>query len=268
VEAMMIEKNIPYIFVGGLSFLQASHVKDLLCLVRAAASHYDELAWIRYLTLWPRIGHVTASRLISSMKETGNIREALEQISNKLKKDQQKIVEGPKTIIKYWDTPTKALSAGASFLGPILSERYDKWNLRRKDFDMLVRLAERYRNLVRFIETYTLDPITSSAATRLENQDVATLITVHSAKGTESPVCYVIRAEPGMYPHIRSVGNEDDEEEERRILYVAMTRAKNELILTRSESQSSYSYSYGNASETYFLSTMPYKLSDNYYNHN
>ena len=268
VEAMMIEKNIPYIFVGGLSFLQASHVKDLLCLVRAAASHYDELAWIRYLTLWPRIGHVTASRLISSMKETGNIREALEQISNKLKKDQQQIVEGPKTIIKYWDTPTKALSAGASFLEPILSERYDKWNLRRKDFDMLVRLAERYRNLVRFIETYTLDPITSTAATRLGNQDVATLITVHSAKGTESPVCYVIRAEPGMYPHIRSVGNEDDEEEERRILYVAMTRAKNELILTRSESQSSYSYSYGNASETYFLSTMPYKLTDNYYNHN
>ena len=268
VEAMMIEKNIPYIFVGGLSFLQASHVKDLLGLVRAAASHYDELAWIRYLTLWPRIGHVTASRLISSMKETGNIREALEQISNKLKKDQQKIVDGPKTIIKYWDAPAKALSAGASFLEPILSERYDKWNLRRKDFDMLVRLAERYRSLVRFIETYTLDPITSTAATRLENQDVATLITVHSAKGTESPVCYVIRAEPGMYPHMRSVGNEDDEEEERRILYVAMTRAKNELILTRSESQSSYSFSYGDVSESYFLSTMPYKLTDNYYNHN
>jgi DNA helicase-2/ATP-dependent DNA helicase PcrA len=71
-----------------------------------------------------------------------------------------------------------------------------------------------------------------------------------------------------MYPHIRSVGNEDDEEEERRILYVAMTRAMNELILTRSESQSSYSYSYGDASETYFLSTMPYKLTDNYYNFN
>jgi DNA helicase-2/ATP-dependent DNA helicase PcrA len=67
---------------------------------------------------------------------------------------------------------------------------------------------------------------------------------------------------------MRSVGNEDDEEEERRILYVAMTRAKNELILTRSESQSSYSFSYGDVSESYFLSTMPYKLTDNYYSHN
>lgn len=130
--------------------------------------------------------------------------------------------------------------------------------MRKKDFDLLVRLAERYRSLMRFIETYTLDPITSTVASRLENQDVVTLITVHSAKGTEAPVCYVIRVEPGMYPHIRSLGAEDDEEEERRILYVAMTRAKNELILTRSEGPGSYSY--GDAAEAYFLSDVPDKL--------
>ncbi len=260
VEAMLIEKNIPYIFIGGISFLQAAHVKDLLCLVRAAASNNDELAWIRYLTLWPRIGDVTASRLISSMKEMGTMDEALDQLSNKLKKDQQKIVDGPKTILKYWDEPTKALRVGAEFLKPILSEKYDKWDLRKKDFDLLVRLAERYRSLMRFIETYTLDPITSTVVSRLENQDVVTLITVHSGKGTESSVCYVIRVEPGMYPHIRSLGAEDDEEEERRVLYVAMTRAKNELILTRSEGRSSYSYSYGDAAEAYFLSDVPDKL--------
>ena len=260
VEAMLIEKNIPYIFIGGISFLQAAHVKDLLCLVRAAASNHDELAWIRYLTLWPGIGDVTAARLISSMKEMGTMNEALDQLSGKLKKDQQKVVNGPKTILKYWDEPTKALRVGAEFLKPILSEKYDKWDLRKKDFDLLVRLAERYRSLMRFIETYTLDPITSTVVSRLENQDVVTLITVHSGKGTESSVCYVIRVEPGMYPHIRSLGAEDDEEEERRILYVAMTRAKNELILTRSEGRSSYSYSYGDAAEAYFLSTVPDKL--------
>ncbi len=260
VEAMLIEKNIPYIFIGGTSFLQTAHVKDLLCLVRAAASGNDELAWIRYLTLWPRIGDVTASRLILSMKETGTMDEALDQLSGKLKKDQQKIVVGPQTILKYWDEPPKALRAGASFLEPILSEKYDKWDLRKKDFDLLVRLAKRYRSLMRFIEIYTLDPITSTAASRLETHDVVTLITVHSAKGTESPVCYVIRVEPGMYPHIRSVGAEDEEEEERRILYVAMTRAKNELILTRSEGRRSFAYSYGDAAEAYFLSDVPDKL--------
>jgi len=260
VEAMLIEKNIPYIFIGGISFLQAAHVKDLLCLIRAAASYYDEIAWMRYLTLWPRIGDVTSSRLISAMKEMGTMKEALNQLSNKLKKDQQRIVSGPKTILKYWNEPTKALRVGGEFLKPILSQKYDKWDLRKKDFDLLVRLAERYRSLMRFIETYTLDPITSTVASRLDNQDVVTLITVHSAKGTEAPVCYVIRVEPGMYPHIRSLGVEDDEEEERRILYVAMTRAKNELILTRSGGPSGYSYSYGDAAEAYFLSDVPDEL--------
>ncbi len=260
VEAMLIEKNIPYIFIGGTSFLQASHVKDLLCLVRAAANSNDEIAWIRYLTLWPKIGDVTASRLILSMKETGTMDEALDQLSGKLKKDQQQIVVGPKSVLKYWDEPIKALRVGASFLEPILSEKYDKWDLRKKDFHLLVRLAGRYRSLMRFIEIYTLDPLTSTAVSRLETHDVVTLITVHSAKGTESPVCYVIRVEPGMYPHIRSVGAEDQEEEERRILYVAMTRAKNELILTRSEGRSSFAYSYRGAAEAYFLSDVPDKL--------
>ncbi|MFC1816136.1 ATP-dependent helicase [Thermodesulfobacteriota bacterium] len=264
VEAMLIEKKIPYIFIGGISFLQAAHVKDLLCLIRAAASQDDEIAWMRYLTLWLKIGDVTASRLISSMKKTGSIEKAFEKVSTK-NENKQKIIDGPETVLKYWDEPTQALGAGASFLEPLLSERYDKWNVRKNDFDLLVRLAERYRSLMRFIETYTLDPITSTAVTRLENQDVVTLITVHSAKGTESPVCYVIRAEPGMYPHIRSVGNEDEEEEDRRILYVAMTRAKDELILTRSENRSSYSYSYGDAEEAYFLSDVPDKLIEEHY---
>lgn len=61
-----------------------------------------------------------------------------------------------------------------------------------------------------------------------------TLITAHSAKGTESKIVYVVRAEPGMYPHVRSIGNADSEEEERRVLYVALTRAEDELIITRS----------------------------------
>ncbi len=259
VEALLIEKNIPYVFIGGISLLQAAHVKDLLCLIRATASSNDEIAWIRYLTLWPRIGDVTAARLIKLMEKSGSIEKAFEQISSKIQA-KQKIMNGIKSVRKYWDQPAKALRVGASFLEPILSQRYDKWNLRKKDFDLLVKLSERYRSLMRFIETYTLDPITSTLVTRLENQDVVTLITVHSAKGTESPVCYVIRAEPGMYPHFRSIGDEDDEEEERRILYVAMTRAKDELILTRSENRSNYSVSYESATEVYFLSSMPDKL--------
>ena len=256
VEAMLIEKKIPYIFIGGASFLQSAHVKDLLCLVRAAGNLQDEIAWMRYLTLWPKIGDVIASRLIATMKQTGSIAKAFSELKNK-NENRQEIINGPEIILKHWNEPAEALKAGAEFLEQLLSKRYDEWNARKKDFDLLVKLAERYDSLMRFIEVYTLDPITSTAATRSENQDVVTLITVHSAKGIESPVCYIIHAEPGIYPHMRSIGKSDEEEEERRTLYVAITRAKNELILTRSENQYSYSYSSADVEGSYFLSDVP-----------
>ncbi len=256
VEAMLIEKKIPYIFIGGASFLQSAHVKDLLCLVRAAGNLQDEIAWMRYLTLWPKIGDVIASRLIATMKQTGSIAKAFSELKNK-NENRQEIINGPEIILKHWNEPAEALKAGAEFLEQLLSKRYDEWNARKKDFDLLVKLAERYDSLMRFIEVYTLDPITSTAANRSENQDVVTLITVHSAKGIESPVCYIIHAEPGIYPHMRSIGKSDEEEEERRTLYVAITRAKNELILTRSENQYSYSYSSADVEESYFLSDVP-----------
>ena len=252
---MLIEKKVPYVFIGGASFLQSAHVKDLLCLVRAAGNPQDEIAWKRYLVLWPKIGDVIASRLISSIKKTGSLVKAFSETASRNDK-RNEIINGPEVILQYWNEPAKALKAGAEFFEPLLSARYDQWNVRKKDFDLLVKLAERYTSLMRFIEVYTLDPITSTAAVS-DNQDVVTLITVHSAKGIENRVCYIIRAEPGIYPHMRSIGKEDEEEEERRTLYVAITRAKNELILTRSKFQCSYSYPYFDTEESYFLSDVP-----------
>jgi len=259
IEAILVEKNIPYVFLGCVSLLQAAHVKDLLCLVRASISHYDELAWIRYLTLWPKIGDITASRAIASMKTAPTVADAVNTMKAQFKTG-QKIAEGPKLIQKYIDDPAKALKAGGRFLDPILSKRYPKWTARKKDFDLLVSLAERYRSLLQFIETYTMDPISTTEATRSVGKDVVTLITIHSAKGTEAPVCYIIRAEPGMYPYIRSLGEEDEEEEERRILYVAMTRAKDELVLTRTGTRYGRTVFHGGSVGTYFLSTLPSEL--------
>ncbi|MBW1643083.1 MAG: UvrD-helicase domain-containing protein [Deltaproteobacteria bacterium] len=259
VEAILVEKNIPYAFIGGVGLLQAAHVKDLLCLIRASISHYDELAWIRYLTLWPKIGDITASRAIASMKTAPNIAEAI-TVMKKQFKTGQKIAEGSQLIQKYINEPAKALKAGARFLDPILSKRYNKWMSRKKDFNLLEQLAERYRSLLQFIETYTMDPISTTEATRPEGKDCVALITIHSAKGTESSVCYIIRAEPGMYPYIRSLGEEDEEEEERRILYVAMTRAKDELVLTRTGTQYGKTVFHGGAVGTYFLNMLPDEL--------
>ena len=268
VESFMVEKKIPYRFIGGVSLLQAAHVKDLLCLIRASANQHDELAWVRYLTMWPGIGDVTAARLIRTMRNQTHMDDAVNALKEELK-GRRGIIKGIYLVQEYWDDPAETIRQAGRFLESLLEKRYTNWKVRKKDLDLLTRLAGRHRSLMAFIETYTLDPISTTESERLEEEDLVTLTTAHSAKGTESTVCYLIRVEPGMYPHIRSLGVQDQEEEERRTLYVAMTRARDELIITRTHRpygpvQMHYSATgTHSAGETvYFLQTLPEKLID------
>ncbi len=232
VESFMVEKKIPYQFVGGVSLLQAAHVKDLFSLIRSCASRHDELAWARYLTLWPRIGDVTAVRLIRKLRQTRSIAEAVKTLRNLLA-NRTTIIEGLEIVLDAWDDPPRAISEAGRFLTPLMKKRYAaNWETRLHDIKLLSRLAGNHKSLMAFLETYTLDPVSSTTVERLETDDIVTLTTVHSAKGTQAPVCYLIRVEPGMYPHMRSIGSEAEREEERRILYVAMTRAERFLYLT------------------------------------
>ena len=271
-ETSLIKKKIPYRFIGGTSFIQAAHVKDLFSLVRSASSPNDQIAWVRYLTLFPTIGDVRAGRIIADLSKEQNLESALKAISNSKSVSvdiKDRIVEGITLVMKNRDNPEKALQSAAEFLEPIIKDRYDKWIMRRKDYDLLIRLAKNYESLMSLIETFTLDPISTSEAERADVDDFVTVITVHSAKGAESPVCYLIQVQPRMYPHIRSIGNIDEEEEERRVLYVAMTRAQNELIITRDISRRyCFDYSddsdsyYGTEGQKYFLENLPDRLSD------
>jgi DNA helicase II / ATP-dependent DNA helicase PcrA len=130
--------------------------------------------------------------------------------------------------------PVLAVRTAARRLDEVLARRYDNWDRRKGDFAILEKLAARYDTTAALLEALTLDPVTNTEADEEANRDAVTLITAHSAKGTESKLVYVVRAEPGMYPHVRSLGDWEREEEERRVLYVALTRAEDELIITRS----------------------------------
>ncbi len=265
-ESFLVERRIPYRFVGGVSLLHAAHVKDLLCMVRAAASQHDELAWVRYLTLWPRVGDVTAAKWIKAMRQFEPVSEALVELK-RLTKGRKEIAGGIDLIHDHWTNPAETIAAAAKFLSPLLKTRYERWEVRQRDFDLLARLAQRHRSVMAFIETYTLDPISTTESQVMEKEDVVTLTTAHSAKGTERQVCYLIRVEPGMYPHIRSLGDSEQSEEERRILYVAMTRAQDELIITRTlrhrgpmRMPYSATTAPGLQEEAYFLRSVPEEL--------
>lgn len=263
VEARLIEKKIPYRFVGGVSLLQMAHVRDLLSALRLAINFRDELAWMRFLTLWPRIGEVTASRILGQAVDQTDVNSAVDVV-DAATRDRREITDVLRAAVANVDRPAKAIELVAQQLETLLELKYDSWDKRKRDFGLLGELASRHRSLSAFVETYTLDPVSASDTDPDDVEDILTLITVHSAKGTEADVCYVIGAQEGSYPHSRSQGDEDAVEEERRVLYVALTRARDELYITRSLSRG---YSFRNkwanpGPSEYFLEVIPGDLVD------
>lgn len=234
IEAAFIQANVPYRFIGGMKLLETAHVKDLLSLLRVIANPLDDIAWMRFLTLWNGVGDVGASKLAQQLLLDPDI----EQITEKLEKfgripDHTLLIMKQMSVLK---TEVEAcVRLGVEAILNQLEENYAKkdWHKRVGDFDLVKQLASKHSQLSEFLEEYVLDPVSISEIERQSQDDVVTLITIHSAKGTEQKVCYVANVSAGQYPHARAQGDFDEVEEERRVLYVALTRAQNELILTK-----------------------------------
>ncbi|QOW48683.1 MULTISPECIES: ATP-dependent helicase [unclassified Acinetobacter] len=233
IEAACIAANVPYRFIGGMKLLETAHVKDLLSVLRVVANPLDDIAWMRFLTLWNGVGDVGASKLSQQIL----LEPEMQAIATKLEKfgkvpNQAILMMKQMSVLK--DQVKECVSLAVQAISEQLEENYKKdWNRRQGDFDLVKQLASKHTQLSEFLEEYVLDPVSISEIERQSDSDVVTLITIHSAKGTEQKVCYVANVTPGQYPHARAQGNFDEVEEERRVLYVALTRAQNELILTK-----------------------------------
>ena len=259
IEAEFLQREIPYYFIGGTSLVKSAHVRDVLSLLRIVKNPKDELAWVRFLKLWPRIGEKTAIKLINKFHERIAQR-PIEVLSENIGKTHDAVKSYRRTDADQ-DSPKLCLSNAIRSLSPILKEKYDRWNHRYQDLKLLITVAERYEIITDFIDAFTLEPMTNTEMEKFAGDDAVLLVTVHSAKGTEAPICFVANASPGAYPHGRSFGDLDSEEEERRVLYVALTRAKNELFITRSAGQGSfYLRNKPTEGEEYFLSETPDEL--------
>jgi ATP-dependent exoDNAse (exonuclease V) beta subunit len=234
IESALLAKDIPYIFIGGTKLLESAHVRDALSALRVIANSRDEIGWMRFLLLWNGVGEVTASRLVDRFLVEQTFDDCIQILANEGK------LLGAATTVLYaikdhrFDV-AKAVTYAVNGMEEVLSAKYrnQDWDRRRKDFRLVERLADKHSSILAFIEEYTLDPVYVSKIDRVEFEDVVTVITIHSAKGTEREVCYVANVSPGAFPLKYAQGNEDEIEEERRVLYVALTRAKDELIVTR-----------------------------------
>jgi len=265
-EGALIAANIPYRFVGGVKLLESAHVKDVLSLLRVSVNPQDDLAWMRFLTLWDGVGDVGASKLAQELIQLPDIEARCQRLERHGKVPQQTIL-----ILMQLDVLQQHVEACIGLALDALNEQLENnyktkdWSRRVKDFDLVKQLARKHSALGEFLEEYVLDPISISEIDKTPDQDLVTLITIHSAKGAEQKVCYIPHVSPNQYPHARAQGDFDDVEEERRVLYVALTRAEDELILTKQNlnlwSQDQYD-ELGRKIESYFLNDLPQHLVD------
>lgn len=264
IESALVAADIPYQFIGGIKLLESAHVKDVLSMLRVVANYKDELAWMRFLTLWDGVGDMGASRLASEFLTMQNLPDCLARL-RKFSKVPISAIQIFNQLLEIQHQVKNSLHLCLQVLAEQLQKNYRNkdWSRRLRDFDLVMQLAERHNHVAAFIEEYVIEPISHSEIEHNQEQDLVTLITIHSAKGTEREVCYVANASVGQFPHARALASFDEVEEERRVFYVALTRAQNELILTR---QNLYTWcrdsldQQGRVVTGYFLSDLPQQL--------
>jgi DNA helicase-2/ATP-dependent DNA helicase PcrA len=220
-ELELTARRIPYVKFGGLRFLEAAHVKDLICTLRLVDNPRDELAWFRVLQLLDGVGPATARKLAPR----GPSIEAAD------------LPDGGADLL-HTVADARGLPVGVAvervraWLEPVLERRYPNAAARAGDLEQLSLAAQGAPSLDRFLAELTLDPPVSTselAGPPHLDDDWLTLSTIHSAKGGEWDAVHVIHVADGCLPSDMATGDAEQIEEERRLLYVAMTRARDHL---------------------------------------
>lgn len=233
-EVELASRNIPFVKYGGQKFVEAAHIKDVISYLRIVYNSLDQVSWLRALLLIPGIGPKGAEKIINSIADNKG------QLSDdKIIKNKEEVTALfglLKEIASGRSNPAKMIETFLDYYQPLLKNKYDDFHKRINDLDSLMRIASRYKSLEQFLTDMALEPPERSIAEAdLKDKDDAslTLSTIHSAKGLEWHVVFLIYVAEGHLPAYLSLEDEDAVEEERRLFYVAATRAKENLFLLK-----------------------------------
>ena len=243
-EIELNKANIPFVKFGGFKFIETAHIKDLVSYLRVIENPRDAVAWNRILLLVDGVGPRTAEKVIEGILarhvhtegggSPGTLPAILGQQHN-LPENVRRLFDALAGVAPQHVTPADKILQLLKYYEPIFLKRYDDHNKRRKDLEMFQQIAERYRALSSFLTDLTLEPANESVAditpTGTEDEKLI-LSTIHSAKGLEWNTVFVMYALEGRFPNSRAANSEDEMEEERRLMYVACTRAKEFLYIT------------------------------------
>jgi DNA helicase II / ATP-dependent DNA helicase PcrA len=233
-EVELTRRNIPFVKFGGLKFLDAAHVKDLLALLRFVENPRDRVAGFRLMHLLPGVGPASAQRVLDHMADAADPIAALPSAAKPPRCGE----EWPAFCtavaqLKHSDWPVD-LERARLWYEPHLSRIHEDADSRRADLIQLEAIAAGYPSRERFLTELTLDPpdaTSDQAGVSRKDEDYLILSTIHSAKGQEWKSVFVLNVVDGCMPSDLGAGTSAELEEERRLLYVAMTRAKDDLHL-------------------------------------
>ncbi len=235
-EIELSRRNLPFVKRGGFKFIETSHVKDLLAHLRVIENPLDAVSWNRLLMLVEGVGPKKAQDLIASFVRSAQPLTALREVSGRSSrplKDLAIMLEEAGRSNSL--TPAEQVNEVYRYYLPILKEHYDDYPKRMRDLEHLYTMAERYNGLNEFLADLALEPPDESVAgVEAADRDDERLVlsTIHSAKGLEWQCVFVIWVVDGRFPSAYSFLSEEELEEERRLFYVAVTRAKKHLHLT------------------------------------
>ncbi len=235
-EVELGRRNIPFVKYGGLKFLEAAHVKDVLCVLRWAENPRDGVAGFRVLQLLPGFGPAHARRVLERLEGMGFDFAGLGglEVPAVARADWPLFCELMRTLGRGTTDWQGQLGMVRRWYEPHLERLYDAAHARAADLEQLEQLAAGYPTRERFLSELTLDPpdaVGDVAADPHLDEDYLILSTIHSAKGQEWDVVYVLNVVDGCIPSDMATGTPEEVEEERRLLYVAMTRARDHLYL-------------------------------------
>jgi len=235
-EIELTRRNIPFVKFGGLKFLDAAHIKDLLAILRWVENPRDRVAGFRVLQLLPGIGPASAGKVLDAMATGPDPVWALSEIPAP-----PRVGDGWAGLVELVGRLTRRDAGWPAELGyarlwyePLMEHAYEDAMVRQADILQLEQIAAGYPSRERFLTELTLDPPDATSdqpGVPLLDEDYLVLSTIHSAKGQEWKAVHVLNVVDGCMPSDLGTGTAHELDEERRLLYVAMTRARDELNL-------------------------------------
>jgi DNA helicase-2/ATP-dependent DNA helicase PcrA len=241
-ELELQRHDIPFVKRGGFKFIETAHVKDVLAHLRVVANPRDAVSWHRVLLLLDGLGPKTAADVLQHVGAAGDVVEAAERLTDFPRRGAYtKELGRLSTVLRQTAGeargPGEQVAEVVGFYAPMLRHLHpDDFPKREKDLEHFVTIAARYRSLESLLTDMALEPPTDSVgdvlAADTDDEGLLTLSTIHSAKGLEWRAVFVIGLVDGRFPSYQNLRSADELEEERRLLYVAVTRAKEHLYLS------------------------------------